>query len=230
MDTASLKAQKRTTVRKGLNQLRREGLLPAVLYGASMEAVALQLQAHEAGQLLTRLQGTVLIDLLVDGEKHTAIVRELQRDVLRGDPLHVDFMAVAMDQTLTITVPITLVGEAPAIATGELAIMTGISAVEAECLAKDVVNVLEVSVDGLSELGDTLTVADLTAPPGVTILSDAENTVARVAYAGILETEEEEEEEALELDVEDVEVIEKGKVAKDDEDAEDAAAQPEEVD
>ena len=158
MDTASLKAQKRTTVRKGLNQLRREGLLPAVLYGASMEAVALQLQAHEAGQLLTRLQGTVLIDLLVDGEKHTAIVRELQRDVLRGDPLHVDFMAVAMDQTLTITVPITLVGEAPAIATGELAIMTGISAVEAECLAKDVVNALEVSVEVLSELGDTLTV------------------------------------------------------------------------
>ncbi len=92
------------------------------------------------------------------------------------------------------------------------------------------VNALEVSVDGLSELGDTLTVADLTAPPGVTILSDAENTVARVAYAGILETEEEEEEEALELDADDVEVIEKGKIAEKDEDAEGAAEQPEEAD
>ncbi len=220
MDTASLSAQRRTIVRKGLNQLRREGMLPAVLYGPAMEAVPLQLQAHEAGQLLTRMHGTVLIDLLVDGKKHTAIVRELQRDVLRGDLLHVDFMAVAMDQTLTIMVPITLVGEAPAVATGEYAVMAGITEVEAECLVRDMVNSLEIGVDTLTELGDTLTVADLTAPSGVTILTDPEDTVARVAYAGILETEEEEEEEALELDAEDVEVIEKGKVFEKDEDSE----------
>ena len=209
-----------------MNQLRRDGFLPAVLYGPAMEAVPLQLQAHEAGQLLTRLQGTVLIDLLVEGEKHTVIVRELQRDVLRGDPLHVDFMAVAMDQMLTITVPITLVGVAPAASTGEYAVMAGISEVEVECLARDMVNSLEISVEALDELGDTLTVANLKVPPGVTILSDPEDTVARVTYAGILETEEEEEEEALELDAEDVEVIEKGKVPEEDEAA---AVQPQDA-
>ncbi len=228
MDTTSLNAQKRTTVRKGMNQLRRDGFLPAVLYGPAMEAVPLQLQAREAEKLLTRLQGTVLIDLLLDGEKHTAIVRELQRDVLLGDLLHVDFMAVAMDQMLTITVPITLVGAAPAASTGEYAVMAGISEVEVECLVRDMVNSLEISVEALDELGDTLTVANLNAPPGVTILSDPEDTVARVTYAGILETEEEEE-EALELDAEDVEVIEKGKVPEKDEDAEAAAVQPQDA-
>ena len=227
MDTESLQAQKRTTVRKGLNQLRREGFLPAVLYGPSIEAMQLQLPAQEAGQLLTRLRGTVLIDLLVDGEKHTTIVRELQRDVLRGDLLHVDFMAVAMDQMLTISVPIKLVGESPVVVTGQYAVMAGISEVEVECFARDMVNSVEISVEALAELGDTLTVADLDAPPGVTILSNSNDTVARVAYAGILETEEEEKEDTLALDAEDVEVIEKGKVSDADEDAEGPSEQRE---
>lgn len=219
MDTLSLDAQKRTHVRKGINRLRREGLLPGVLYGPLMEAVPLQLPAHEAGKVLTRLQGTVLIDLLVDDEKYTVIVRELQRDVLRGDALHVDFMAVSMDQMLTITVPITLVGESPAVATGEYAVMSGVSEVQVECLARDMVNSLEISVEPLSELGDILSVADLISPQGVTILSDPEDTVARVTYAGTLETEDEEEVEEmdLELDAADVEVIEKGKVIDEDE-------------
>lgn len=219
MDTLSLGAQKRTTVRKGLNRLRSEGLLPGVLYGPLMEAVPLQLHAHEAGKVLTRLQGTVLIDLLVDDEKHTVIVRELQRDVLRGDAVHVDFMAVSMDQMLTITVPITLVGESPAVETGEYAVMAGVSEVQVECLARDMVNSLEISVEPLSELGDIVSVSDLIAPQGVTILSDPEDTVARVTYAGILETEDEEEVEEmdLELDAAGVEVIEKGKVTDEDE-------------
>ena len=217
MDTVLLKAQTRTVIRKGLNQLRRNGLLPGVLYGSNIEAVALQLPAHEAGQLLTRLQGTILIDLELDSQNHMTIVRELQRDVLRGHPLHVDFMAVDMDQVLTITVPISLVGESPASATGEYAVMTNLYELEVECLPKDIINIIEVSVEGMKKLGDRILVSDLAVPEGITILTDLEEAVARVAYAGIVEVEvEEEEEEGLELDAEDVEVIEKGKVADDD--------------
>lgn len=217
MDTVLLKAQTRTVISKGLNQLRLNGLLPGVLYGSNIEPIVLQLPAHEAGQLLTRLQGTVLIDLELDGQNHIVIVRELQRDVLRGHPLHVDFMSVDMDQVLTITVPISLVGESPAVATGEYAVMTSLYELEVECLPKDIINVIEVNVEGLTELGDTILISDLDVPEGITMLTDLEETVARVAYAGIVEVEEEEEdEEGLELDAEDVEVIEKGKVADDD--------------
>ena len=177
-----------------------------------MDPVALQLPAHEAGQLLTRLQGTVLIDLEVDGQTHTTIVRELQRDVLRGNPVHVDFMAVDMEQVLNIMVPINLVGESPAVATGEYAVMTSLYELEVECLPKDIINIIEVSVEGLTDLGDTILVSDVVVPEGINILTDLEESVARVAYAGIVEVEEEEEEEeGLELDAEDVEVIEKGK-------------------
>jgi len=211
MESTSLKAQTRTVISKGLNRLRRDGLLPGVLYGSNMDPVALQLPAHEAGQLLTRLQGTVLIDLEVDGQTHTTIVRELQRDVLRGNPVHVDFMAVDMEQVLNIMVPINLVGESPAVATGEYAVMTSLYELEVECLPKDIINIIEVSVEGLTDLGDTILVSDVVVPEGINILTDLEESVARVAYAGIVEVEEEEEEEGLELDAEDVEVIEKGK-------------------
>ncbi|HCU80080.1 MAG: 50S ribosomal protein L25 [Chloroflexi bacterium] len=217
MESTLLKAQTRTVISKGLNRLRRDGLLPGVLYGTNMDPIALQLPAHEAGQILTRLQGTVLIDLEVDGQNHTTIVRELQKDVLKGNPLHVDFMAVDMEQVLTITVPITLVGESPAVATGEYAVMTSLYDLEVECLPKDIINSIEVSVEGLTDLGDTILVSDVNVPEGVNILTDLEEAVARVAYAGIVEVEEEEtDEEGLELDAEDVEVIEKGKGADDD--------------
>ena len=212
MESTSLKAQTRTVISKGLNRLRRDGLLPGVLYASNVDPVALQLPAHEAGQLLTRLQGTVLIDLEVDGQTHTTIVRELQRDVLRGNPVHVDFMAVDMEQVLNIMVPINLVGESPAVATGEYAVMTSLYELEVECLPKDIINIIEVSVEGLTDLGDTILVSDVVVPEGINILTDLEESVARVAYAGIVEVEEEEEEEeGLELDAEDVEVIEKGK-------------------
>ena len=217
MESTLLKEQTRTVITKGLNRLRRDGLLPGILYGTDMNPVALQLPAHEAGQILTRLQGTVLIDLEVDGQNHTTIVRELQRDVLTGHPLHVDFMAVDMKQVLTITVPISLVGESPAVATGEYTVMTSLYDLEVECLPKDMINIIEVSVDGLTDLGDSILVSDVIVPEGIKILTDLEEAVARVAYAGIVEVEEEEEEEeGLELDAEDVEVIEKGKGADDD--------------
>ena len=216
MESTLLKAQTRTIISKGLNRLRRDGLLPGVLYGSNTDPVSLQLPAHEAGQILIRLQGTVLIDLEVDGQTHTTIVRELQRDVLSGYPVHVDFMVVDMEQVLTIMVPINLVGESPAVATGEYAVMTSLYELEVECLPKDIINIIEVSVEGLTDLGDTILVSDVVVPEGINILTDLEEAVARVAYAGIVEEEEEEEEEGLELDAEDVEVIEKGKVADDD--------------
>ena len=126
-------------------------------------------------------------------------------------------MAVDMEQVLNIMVPINLVGESPAVATGEYAVMTSLYELEVECLPKDIINIIEVSVEGLTDLGDTILVSDVVVPEGINILTDLEESVARVAYAGIVEVEEEEEEEeGLELDAEDVEVIEKGKGADDD--------------
>ena len=212
-----LKAEKRNVTRKGLNPLRQEGLLPAVLYGPHIEPIEIQLDAHVAGQILNRLQGTVLIDLDVDGKSYATIVRDVQTDVLRGNLIHVDFLAVDMNKTLIINVPLEQVGDSIAAASGEYAIMTNLFEVQVECLPNNMISVLEVNIENLSELGDTISVSDIDIPEGVNILTDSNETIARVAYSGIVEVEEAtEDEEGLDIDAEDVEVIEKGKIADDD--------------
>lgn len=207
METITITAEARATLRKGLGALRRNGYLPAIIYGAVTEPIPVQLHAHHTSQILNRLQGTALIELNLDGEVYQTVVREIQRDVLTGNLLHVDLMAVAMDQVISMTVPIQLVGDSPATSTGEFAIIPGTNEVEVECLPEHIISSIEVSVEALSELGNVLTIADLVIPAEITVLTDVEEVIARVAYAGL--AEEEEEEEMLEIDAEDVEVIDK---------------------
>lgn len=209
METITMTGETRVTLRKGLGALRRSGYLPGVMYGAGTAPIPLQLKENHASQILNRLQGTVLIDLNLDGNVYKTVVREIQRDVLSGGVLHVDLMAVAMDQVLSMTIPIHLVGEAPAAATGEFAVITGLNEIEVECLPADIISSVEANVDSLSEMGDVLTVKHLVLPDEITVLTEQEEVIARVSYA--FSVEEEEEEEVSEIDAEDVEVIEKGR-------------------
>jgi len=116
MESITIQAEPRTVVRKRVQALRRSGLLPGVMYGTGSEPIAIQMNAHGIGLILNRLHGTVLLDVIVDGTTHKAVVRDLQRDYVRGDLLHVDFLKVAMDQTIVTTVSVHLVGDAPILA------------------------------------------------------------------------------------------------------------------
>ena len=97
MEIVELSANIRTRKRKGIKALRREGLLPAVVYGALPEPLAVQLDTHSTTQILRRLHGTTLIDLKVAGRTHKSLVREVQRDVIRGHLMHIDFLADCED-------------------------------------------------------------------------------------------------------------------------------------
>ena len=221
METITMTVETRTTLRKGLGALRGSGYLPGIVYGDATDPIPVQLNEHRASQILNRLQGTALIELDIEGKVYQTVVREIQRDVLSGKILHVDLMAVAMDQVISMTVPIQLIGDSPAAATGELAVVTSLTEVEVECLPEHIVGSVEASVESLSELGDVLTVSDLVVPDEITVLRDQEEVIARVAYAGLVE--EEEEEEVLEIDAEDVEVIDRGREDPDEtEEAEDS--------
>ena len=221
METITMTVETRTTLRKGLGALRDSGYLPGIVYGDIADPIPVQLNQQHASQILNRLQGMALIELNIEGKVYPTVVREIQRDVLNGNILHVDLMVVAMDQVISMTVPIQLIGESPAAATGELAVVPSLTDVEVECLPEHIVSSVEASVEGLSELGDVLTVSDLVVPDEVTVLRDQEEVIARVAYA--VRVEEEEDEEALEIDAEDVEVIDRGKEdAEETEEAEDS--------
>jgi large subunit ribosomal protein L25 len=208
MENIKIEAKEREITGKKVKALRREGLLPGVMYGANTESVPLLLDAHDASSILAGMSGSTLVDLKIGKKTHKVLVREIQRDVIRRTPIHVDFLEVALDVLIKAVVPIELVGEAPAVSDYGGVLVTGVS----------------IELEGLEEIDDTLLVSDLVTGENVTILTDQDELVARVVYQVIEEIEEEEElVEELEEDME-PEVIDR---ARADEEGEEEPAESE---
>jgi large subunit ribosomal protein L25 len=217
METPVLEAKRREITGKRIRALRNQGLLPAIMYGSGIEPQPLELDQLEANKVLIRSSGSTLIELNIEKDIHHVLVREIQRDVIRRNILHVDFLKVAMDVKIKAEVPIEFVGEAPAIKNLGGVLVPGINMIEVEALPNDLINSVPVDLTVLEEIDDTITVADLEVDEAISILTEAEEVIARIVYQVEEELEEEvEEEEELELDVE-PEVIERGKKEEEDE-------------
>ncbi len=212
-----LKAQKRDVIGKKVKQLRRQGLLPAVLYGVGVGSIPLTLDAHEAMIVLRDVSSSTLLYLDVDGKEYPVLVRERQRDVLKGFLLHVDFLAVSMSETIRTMVGLRLVGESPIVTRGDAILTTGLTEVEVEALPTALVNEIEVDVSQLTEVGQAIYIRDLVVPEGMTILTDGDELVVVTGGQAASAAEAEAMDEAVDMDAE-PEVIERGK--KDDEFAE----------
>lgn len=199
----SLSAKRRSEIGKRVKAIRREGRLPAVLYGFGIEPIPIELEAHQAGHVLDRSSGSTLIDLNLEDESHSVLVREIQRDVIRRDILHVDFLKVAMDETIRAEVPIELVGEAPAVKEGGV-LVAGITSLEVEALPSDLQDRVSVDLESLVEIDDSILAGDLYLGEGVTLVTDPDELVARVIYQveEIIEEEVVEELVAEELEPE----------------------------
>jgi large subunit ribosomal protein L25 len=213
-NTLSLTASRRAATGHKVGALRRAGKLPAVLYGPGLETTPIELDSREASRLLTRVRGMRLIDLTVDGAPHKTLVREIQRDFVRGDLLHVDFYEVAMDRPIRVTVPIALVGEAPGAVEG--VVVTGLNELDIECLPGDMVSTVEADLAALKAVGDAIHVRDLYVPSTIKVLTDGDELVARLTYQIV---EEEAPAEAPAATAE-VEVIERRRKEEEGEEAE----------
>ncbi len=226
-DQIHLEAQKRTVKGKQVSALRRQGILPGIIYGRigkeQIEPIAIQLNLHEASKIINKLTVSSLVRLDVEGEEYPAILREAQKDVIYRTLLHVDFMAVSLTEKLQTAVPIELIGQAPAEVNMAAVVVTGITELEIECLPQDMPERIEVDATVLVDIDSAIYVKDLDLPDTYEVLSDPEELIASVTYVTIEEEEEEEVEgELAELLDEDVEpeVIEKGKKEEDDFEAE----------
>jgi large subunit ribosomal protein L25 len=210
MEQIELKAQKREVLGKKVKSLRREGLIPAVLYGHETKSVPLQIEERELNRVLAQAGAHRLIALKVgrSRKRQMALARDVQWDVISGKPLHIDFYAVVMTEKITTAVPLVLVGEAPAADLVGAMVLQGLDEVEIECLPGDLIEAIEVDLSGLEEIDQAIYVKDLPLPPTVDILTDIEETVARVTWAA---AEVVEEEEIVPVAPEEVEVIVKGK-------------------
>jgi large subunit ribosomal protein L25 len=211
MEQIELKAEKRTIIGKRVKALRREGIIPALLYGPKTEPVPIQCDARELQRVLAWAGGTNLIALRIGdaGKPKMTLVSEVQRDSITNDVYHVDFYQVVMTEKVTAEVNIVFVGKPPAVQQSDVMLLQGADSVEVECLPGDLIHSIEVELSDL-EIDDAIYVRDLQVPDNVAILTDGEELVVKVQYIYIPE-EEEEVEEWLEVAPEEVEVIVKGK-------------------
>jgi large subunit ribosomal protein L25 len=188
MDTV-LKAQTREGRGKGAaRKLRAQGMVPGVLYGHGVASVAISLSSQDLLHFFHATHGAAMVvDLEVDGKKHMAIPREIQRDHLHGRYVHVDFLAVRRDEKVKMSVEIHEVGEAPGVKTGGV-IEHHLRDVEIECLPGDVPEQITADISSL-ELGDMLRLGDIPEPSGVTFLTDPATPVISVVTPAALRTE-----------------------------------------
>lgn len=186
-----LEATKRETVGKKVRHLRREGLVPGVLYGPGFESIEVQMPWTELRLALRDAGGSSIIELKVDGESYNALVRHVHRAPVRGDVLHVDFYRVRMDVVIRTEVPVVLVGEADKLDDQGGMVMQEMNSIEVECLPTVLPQHIEVDISGLAEIGAMITVADLPVLEGVTYLADPEALVLGTTYASALQSEEE---------------------------------------
>ncbi len=210
MERPVIHATRRTVTGKQVGQLRREGKLPAVLYGHQIESTPVTLDLRQATRSMSGLTGSSLITIDLDGVEHAVLLREVQRDYIRGTLLHVDFQVVSLTEKIKAMVPVVLEGVAPAVRAQAAAIVTNLNEVEVEALPQDLVDRFPVDITSLAAVGDAVYVRDLQAPQGVEIISDPDEVVV-IATAAVSAVEEEEEAEEVVEEAEEPEVIERGK-------------------
>ena len=196
MDQITLEAEQRTVLGKKVKALRREGKLPAVIYGKGVDPLPITLDARDVRITLAEIGANTLITIKIDGEDHLALVRDLQREVISRGLLHVDFQAVSLEESISTTVPVAVEGEAPAVSEYNALLVTELEELEIEAKAKDLPDRITVDVTGLTEIGDNILIRDLMISGDVRILNDPDEIVIVVAAPTVLEIEIEEEEEA----------------------------------
>src|SRR5216684_6867220 len=176
-----LEANPRTPGTKNdARRVRRQGKVPAVVYGAGKQAMPVSVDPRQVSRILHSKTGhNTVFDLTVDGERTKAMIVDWQYEPIKGALLHIDLKRIAMDQKLKVNVPIALVGEPAGVKTQGGILEQIWREVEVECLPGDIPNAVELNVSELV-FGMVLRVSDLPVNPKVKFLTDPNKTVAHV--------------------------------------------------
>ncbi len=208
MATIQLDSKKRTTIGKGsARKLRSMGRLPVILYGPETDSIMLSLDYKQLEKTLRgKSAESIIFDLRVDsnGKNNSkrVMIKEIQKDPVTRDYLHVDFYEISMEKELEVDIPVYLVNTPIGVSEGgilehirrELKIL---------CMPKNLIDKIEVDVSGL-DVGQSLHIEDISFPPGLKSIEDGNLTIATVV-APTIEEEKVEEEEIEEEEIEEAE-------------------------
>jgi len=181
MDRPKIQAKKRTTLGRKVKKLRREGLLPANLYGDKVKSQALEIPIKEFQKVYEQVGESGLVDLMIDGQTNPILIHNVQLHPVTDEPLHADFHKVSLTEKTIATVPIELVGESPAVEQKIGILIQPMSEVEVEALPQDLPEHLDINISGLAQTNDAVTVADIGVDKAkVEIKANPEEVVAKI--------------------------------------------------
>ncbi|MDP2718694.1 MAG: 50S ribosomal protein L25 [Dehalococcoidia bacterium] len=189
MEKPVITAQVRKTVGKAVKELRRSGITPVSLYGHKFDSIALQVETPALEKVFAESAHSRFITLNIDkkGPSHTVIIKDVQRDPIKRQILHVDFYRILAEEKIKLEVPIHFIGEPPAIHNRKGIPLEVIRSLEIECLPENAPEALEVDVSGLSETGDSVHVRDIIPVKGVTIAHKPEDVLMKIEEIKVVE-------------------------------------------
>ncbi len=204
-ETIVLEVTRRDVQGKQVRHLRAEGIVPGVIYGPTFKSLPVQVEWLKLRPVLRAAGGSHLIQVTVEGETHNTLVREVQRDPIRGEVLHIDFYRVRMDVAIRTEVPVSFVGSDAAITKNGGVVTLEMTTVEVECLPGNLPAQIEVDLSLLKVVGDSLLVRDLPQLPGVTYMDSVDHVV--VSSTLLMQAEEEEEEKEVVVETAEPELV-----------------------
>jgi len=203
LDNLTLLTTNRSLLGKKTRFLRRQGITPTHLFGHNVSSLALQCDTAKLQRIIAQTGRTKPINLEIEGDKRprTVFIREIQRDELTRQLLHVDFYQVKKTEKIKLDIPIVFVGEAPAMKEKENILTHGVTSLTIECLPGEVPPQIEVDLSHLEEVEQAIYVRDIILNPDITVITESDQLMVKVSKARVERVEEVVEEVVAEEEV-----------------------------
>ncbi|MCL5970928.1 MAG: 50S ribosomal protein L25 [Patescibacteria group bacterium] len=190
MKRLKLEVEKRKVLGKKVKKLRKEGVLPANIYGKGVKSTAVQLPVKDFEKVFKEVGETGLIDVSLDGQLRPSLIHNVFKNPMTSDYLHADFYQVNLKEKIKSMIPIAIVGEPKAVTEKVGLLLQTLNEVEVEALPEELPENFEINVENLANVDDQITIGDLKAPQGVEILSEPEQVVVKITELVSKEAEE----------------------------------------
>ena len=200
IDVQTLNLDHRSITGKKVRQLRRQGVIPVHLYGADIDPVNLQVDDRTLNRMLLQVGTNVPVSLEFEGQamENICFVREVQRNPVTEEVIHVDFLRVDITKTISAEVPLSVAGAAPAVSQMAGTLLQNIQSLSIEALPMDMPAEIPIDVSVLIDFDVSIVVGDVEVPDNVTVLNDPDETIARVVPPRLEVEVYDEDEEGLE--------------------------------
>ncbi|MFH1427120.1 MAG: 50S ribosomal protein L25 [Patescibacteria group bacterium] len=176
-----LNAAERLDSDANVNKLRTKGFLPAIIYGSGAKNQKLKINKNDFVKVYGITGESHLIDLAINDEAPVkVIIKEIQKDNIKDDIIHVDFYKVDMEKKITTEIPLDFIGEAKAVKDLGAILVKNIDSVEVQCLPGDLIDKINVDISNLNNFDDAIKLKDLNLPKGIELVSETNETVVNV--------------------------------------------------